>query len=342
MREPQVPVVPAEALRDNATSARVERIWQRLESELPEASGRRRTVWWWAPAAAGIVFGSGVFVGMSFSPEPPVAQATLSAEPVELTEAASAPQRSAPVVAARPARPERRARRRPLADPVGVVSRSEQPSEDEGEPAPAPASSSAVVMPQVPEWQRLFNLGEFDAAHRELEAQGGFAAGFDASLATASAEQAVNLADVAAHAGYRGRAVGALRQVLIRYPTDPVAPLAAYKLGNLLEKMGDRAGAVEAFAAYRRLSPTGDLAEDALARQVDVAIERGDLELARQLADQYAQDFPNGRRLSEIREQVLELTDAGAASADSSVEPEEPAEELDEDEADPADDPAAP
>jgi hypothetical protein len=56
------------------------------------------------------------------------------------------------------------------------------------------------------------------------------------------------------------------------------------------------------------LSPKGDFAEDALARQVEVAIEQGNVELARQLADQYAKDFSNGRRLRELRAQIAKLS----------------------------------
>jgi hypothetical protein len=72
----------------------------------------------------------------------------------------------------------------------------------------------------------------------------------------------------------------------------------------MLDAAGDRKGANEAFAMYRRLSPKGEFAEDTLARQIDAAIERGDLPLARKLADQYATDFPSGRRLGEIKKQL--------------------------------------
>jgi hypothetical protein len=58
---------------------------------------------------------------------------------------------------------------------------------------------------------------------------------------------------------------------------------------------------------YRALSPDGDFAEDALARQIRAAVETGDAELARRLAREYEQGFANGRRAEEIRRQLARL-----------------------------------
>ena len=141
----------------------------------------------------------------------------------------------------------------------------------------------------------------------------------------------MSLADLARATGSRDQAVTALRRLLTVHPDAPEAPLAAWTLGNLLEQAGDRSGAAEAFALYRRLSPTGDFAEDAAARQFESALSEGNLELARQLVDQYAKDFPHGRRVAELREELAkveaEVAGAGAPSvAPGSVvpEPEQP------------------
>src|SRR5690606_23746048 len=114
-------------------------------------------------------------------------------------------------------------------------------------------------------------------------------------------------------------AVQALRRVLDAYPDTPEAPLAAWTLGNVLEQAGDEAGAAEAFALYRRLSPSGDFAEDAVVREVDAALARGSMELAAELIDQYAKDYPQGRRLDEFRRMLEELRAADAAA--ESLEP---------------------
>ena len=87
----------------------------------------------------------------------------------------------------------------------------------------------------------------------------------------------------------------------------------------MLEQAGDEAGAKEAFALYRRLSPGGDFAEDAVVREVDAALTKGDLELAAKLIDQYAKDFPHGRRLDEFRSELEELRAAAAEATDQST-----------------------
>src|SRR5690606_28422932 len=92
--------------------------------------------------------------------------------------------------------------------------------------------------------------------------------------------------------------------VIQLYPDDPNAPVAAMMLGNLLYRAGDVVGAAEAYALNRSLSPQGDFAEDALAREFEVALEAAHLERARALAMQYEREFPQGRRLGEIREQL--------------------------------------
>jgi hypothetical protein len=69
------------------------------------------------------------------------------------------------------------------------------------------------------------------------------------------------------------------------------------------------------------LSPTGDFAEDAAARQVDAALSQGNLELGTRAMEEYAQNFPKGRRLAELRKRLNALAAppnaAAAAPADS-------------------------
>jgi transmembrane sensor len=186
--------------------------------------------------------------------------------------------------------------------------------------APAPV---VVVTPQ---WQLLAQQGEYDASLTALEANGGFEGAID----QATADQLMLLVDVARVTGHRERAVEALRRVISQHGSDPLAPLAAWTLGNMLDKAGDREGAADAFAAYRTLSPQGDFAEDALAREIRMAAERGDDALANRLAAQYEQTFPNGRRAQEIKEQLAALRSRGASGHGAAGEgadagaPEEP------------------
>ncbi len=306
----RLPDVPVSALRDHSDSERVERVWRRLEQDIPAAAVRPRSALWWAPAAVAIVFGSGVFVGARwFRAAPSVRPTTVAAEPAGQLDERPPSKAQAPGAArATPsARPPRHRGHERVPTPTSEPPLAQAP--EMVAPAPAPAPATTV---EPPKWQRLANAGDFAAAHKALEAQGGF----DPALGAASAEQLMSLADIAKFAGQRDRELQALRRVIKGFPHDPYAPLAAWQLGTMLDSAGDHAGAAQAFREYRRLSPQGDFADDALAREVKVAIEQGNLDQAKKLAEQYAKDFPKGRHRGEIREQLARATaaDGGAAA----------------------------
>jgi TolA-binding protein len=174
---------------------------------------------------------------------------------------------------------------------------------DLGFPVPAetlPPVVQAAPAAAPPEWEQLADDDKYAEARKSLDAHGGFAA----VLPSASPTQLMTLTDIARKTGSREIAILALRRVVEGFPQAAVAPEAALTLGNLLEQAGDGAGAREAYALYRRLSPGGDFAEDALARQVDSALAQGNLEELMRLFAQYENDFPNGPRLEEFRAEL--------------------------------------
>jgi hypothetical protein len=303
-RLPAIPAVPESALRDYGTSDSVPAVWRRLKVELSgRAPSARRSplAYAWAPALAAVIFGSGVFVGARFirpqalpfvRAEPP----TQAARPAGAAPAQSAaePEALLPQVKALRGHGRRVASAAATPEPLGFTASENAPY---GASVPAP----------VPEWQRLVEVGDFASARRSLDQQGGF----DVAMAHASPSELMSLVDVARASGERGQATRALRQVL-SHPEAPEAPLAAWTLGNLLDQAGDQPGAAQAFALYRRLSPAGDFAEDAAARQVDVALAEGNAELVTQLVEDYARDFPHGRRLGEFRRAASALAARGA------------------------------
>jgi hypothetical protein len=329
MTEPgKIPEIDAASLRDHGESAQLDRVWARLQSEIETSpAAPRRGALWWAPAALVVVFGLGIFVGR-FTRSEPVITASVSAERAAgPAEPGPAPEPS-PVLA-EPQRTPDKPKRRPVSPvpvPEPTVEEAPAPAIVVPPPAPAPAPSSGP-----PEWQRLGNLGEYGAAWKSLDRDGGF----DVAFGRATPEQLLALNDIARWNNQRGRAIQALRRILDQYPGSEFAPIAAFTLGNMLDAAGDRKGANEAFAMYRRLSPKGEFAEDTLARQIDAAIERGDLPLARKLADQYATDFPSGRRLGEIKKQLARLSGKEpAASASDPATPADPEEGPSEESAD--------
>jgi hypothetical protein len=302
--------LPSGALRDHGTRERVDRVWQRLEGELDAAAPRSRVTLWWMPAAAAIIFGAGVVVGSKWArpaappvamAEKPVAHDPVSASPVP----AAAREEPKPVETAVARQPSTAPRPRS----VQVI-----PPLSEDEPAVSHEIEAPLVPAGPPDWKQLADSGDFEAARTAIERAGGFSA----LLGRANSAQLMSLVDVARAAGEREVAVAALRRVVVDSPDSPEAPLAALTLGNMLEQAGDEAGAAEAFALYRALSPAGDFAEDATAREVEAALARGNLELAASLVHKYEKDFPNGRRRDEFRRELERL----AAASDAGLDPE--------------------
>jgi hypothetical protein len=323
MIDDELSELPPTALRDHTDDPRIERVWQRLDQGLTRPRPRSRSGVWLAPAFGVALFAAGVIVGRHGGPAHILAP-QMAAEPLPAAEALP--------VAEQPARPGDRAphpqqpsargeRRRTLpARSAGV-----EPNQVQSEELEGPQVTPYVVpATQPPEWQQKADVGDFSAARSALARAGGW----EVALVSASPEQLMTLVDVARASGEREQAVRALRRMLDAFSGAPEASLAAWTLGNLLEQGGDRSGAAEAYALYRRLSPTGDFAEDAAARQVDVALSQGNQELAAQLVDQYAKDFPNGRRLAEWRDELGKLAaehgDAAVTPAIAEPTPSEP------------------
>jgi Tetratricopeptide repeat len=312
----KLPDVPASALRDHGSDERIDTLWQRLENDLAVQQPRPRNAWLWAPAALVIVFGSGVLVGARWVRTPSRESVAVLAEPPAVGDETPRPGQPTAVQPGKPDEPTQSKDKRNVAPghPNTTGPELDPPS---GAPDPAlPPTASLPPVSASPEWQTLAS-SDYKAAFQALDRQGGF----DAVLAKASsAEQLMTLSDVARANRQPTQAIKALRAVIERYASDPRAALAAWTLGDLLEKSGDRAGAAKAYATYRALSPQGDFAEDALARQIDAAIGEKNVDLAKQLAEQYAKDFPNGRRLSEIHARIGKLTgvDTGTFKGDAS------------------------
>lgn len=316
MTRASIPEIPPEALRNHASAERVERVWRRLELDV--VTTRAAAVsWWWAPVVAVGIFGLGVAVGARW--QRPSADVAAVAEPRAALPTPGAAPVTEPVSSAElpPEAPaQKRARRARRVERVERGGVEYAPSYDE----PSGSLEAAPVIAAPGEWEKLAESGDFRAAQAALDREGGF----EHAAARASAGQLLLLADIARASGSRERATQALRRVLSSYLSAPEAPIAAWTLGNLLEQAGDRSGAAEAYAAYRRLSPAGDFAEDAAARQVDVALSQGNLELGRRAMEEYAQNFPTGRRLAELRQRLAALeSPSGGGSGNVAVEPDD-------------------
>ena len=108
-------------------------------------------------------------------------------------------------------------------------------------------------------------------------------------------------ADRARRAGHPDAAMRPLRMLVARFPDDSRAPLAAFTLGLLALDRRRSEDAARSFALARRLDPAGELAEDALAREVQAWYEAGREGAARDRAAEYQRLYPDGRRAGSVR-----------------------------------------
>jgi len=119
---------------------------------------------------------------------------------------------------------------------------------------------------------------------------------------TTTAEGLFASADKARKEGRPDQAIGFLKTITDRHPSDPRAPLAAFTRGRvLLESLGKSREAAQAFAQARALSSKRSaLAEDALAREVEAYAAAGESGLAHDRAELYRRNYPKGLRLQQV------------------------------------------
>jgi len=142
-------------------------------------------------------------------------------------------------------------------------------------------------------WRSLSQSGDYEGAYRLLQ---------QSTVEDDDTGALLDAADAARLSGHPQAAVTYLRKVLDGHRESPVAPLAAFTLGRvLLERLGQPSEAADAFATARQLAPTGSLAQDALAREVEAWSKAGRPEDAYRLAKQYVETYPKGRRLRAVQ-----------------------------------------
>jgi transmembrane sensor len=141
-------------------------------------------------------------------------------------------------------------------------------------------------------WRPLAERGQYEEARRALRKAGPSAVRDDtADLLLA--------ADAARLSGHPAEAVPYLDRVVRGHARDPRASLAAFTLGRvLLDELGRPSEAVDAFARARSFG--GQLAEDALAREVEALSRAGDVTRSREQALLYQRLYPNGRRAKAV------------------------------------------
>jgi transmembrane sensor len=173
----------------------------------------------------------------------------------------------------------------------------EAPAKSASSGAVAPRGSAGHALIRAPDvtWRSLAEQGRFDEAYEALR-------GSESASLRDEVGDLLLAADVARLSKHPGEGAGYLRKILDKHRSDPRAALAAFTLGRvLLDQLGQPREAAGAFTLARTLAPSGALAEDALAREVEAWSRAGDASAARSSARDYLERFPGGRRASSVR-----------------------------------------
>jgi transmembrane sensor len=165
-----------------------------------------------------------------------------------------------------------------------------------------PLGGTAVALPAPADSSRAVEAAErFRARARARDYAGAYE--LLANTPTVVGSGATDLmlaADVARLSGHPADAIPYLERVIREHRGSGQAPLAAFTLGRVLSGMAETERATEAFGLVSTLSPKSPLAEDALARQTEMAYRGGDRVAARRLAEQYLALYPSGRRRAAV------------------------------------------
>jgi transmembrane sensor len=179
-----------------------------------------------------------------------------------------------------------------------------QPPEKTG-PSDAPSPQAGPASPRrepvkgagTAVWRVLARHGRHDEAFASLGSDG-----LRRESERLGVHDLLALADVARLSGHPAEAVRPLERILVEFATDSQAPLAAFALGRVeLDSLGHARAATSAFRKALALGIPRGLREDVLARLVEACARSGDASAARQAAEVYRTEFPDGRHAHAIQ-----------------------------------------
>ena len=172
------------------------------------------------------------------------------------------------------------------------------PTARHAEEVPQDAEQAPLSRPgrRTRAWRSLAKAGDYEAAYAAMHA------GTDGVALTYDPAALLDAADAARLSGHPEEGARYLARITKRHSDSPIAPLAAFTLGRVcLEELGQPHRAAKAFAMAYRLSPSGSLAQDALAREVEALSKGGREHDAYLRAQDYVRRYPQGRRLRAVR-----------------------------------------
>lgn len=116
-------------------------------------------------------------------------------------------------------------------------------------------------------------------------------------------ETLMEAADCARHSGHPAESLAYLFRAREVGEGDPRAAMVSFTLGRvLLSQLHRPSEAAAEFARARELAPSGSLASDALAREVEAWASSGDAGRARSRAEEYLSTYPTGVHADAVRQ----------------------------------------
>jgi transmembrane sensor len=162
-----------------------------------------------------------------------------------------------------------------------------------GASAEPAADLAGEVAETAASWRKLAKRGDYTNAYRALAPN---------NAVRDEPSDLMLAADVARLSRHPAEATRYLSRVVDGFPRDKRASLAAFTLGRvLLEDLGQPARAADAFRRAQQLAPSGPMASDALAREVEAARRAGQKERAKQVARRYLELYPQGPQADRLR-----------------------------------------
>jgi TolA-binding protein len=172
---------------------------------------------------------------------------------------------------------------------------SPQPMQPMQSSRPRPSSERAEQ--QAHSWAEAVAAADWDRILHEAEAEG-----IQQTLALASAEDLLALADAARYRRRMDLAGDALLALRKRFPRSPRSIQAAYLLGRVCESNPSRISeALRWYDEYLAGAPHGPYASEALGRKMVLSGKLDQKALTRRLAEQYLGRFPNGTYAGSAR-----------------------------------------
>jgi TolA-binding protein len=181
-------------------------------------------------------------------------------------------------------------------EPSGALGGAEPPNREARTPGERPARAPN-------DWTALARSGRYRDAYAAASS-----AGIAEECGRRNADDVFLLGETARLSDHPEDARRAYQAVRRRFPGSAAAAQAAFGLGRLEVRAGNKGASAAWFEAYLAEQPSGPLAQAALGRLLEARVELGDTRAARDTARAYLQRYPAGPHAEAARDVLTNET----------------------------------